>query len=200
MDGLPSSPLLPGFRDPVADSQAAFRAVLDATARPGKIVTLPGLAAGPTPLAVATATIVLTLLDHETSLWLDPAADNDPVRSWLRFHCGCPLRGAPFMAAFAIVADAVVMPTLSSFDQGTPEYPDRSTTVILQVEALSNEGGWKLSGPGIKTSTNLKVEGLPKAFPSWVRDNRATFPCGVDLLLVAGDKVAALPRSVRLEG
>jgi alpha-D-ribose 1-methylphosphonate 5-triphosphate synthase subunit PhnH len=40
---------------------------------------------------------------------------------------------------------------------------------------------------------------LPAAFLAELGANRSRFPCGVDLLLVTQDAIAALPRSTRVE-
>jgi alpha-D-ribose 1-methylphosphonate 5-triphosphate synthase subunit PhnH len=44
----------------------------------------------------------------------------------------------------------------------------------------------------------LRAAPLPADMLARLADNRALFPCGVDLILVTADEVAALPRSVRL--
>jgi alpha-D-ribose 1-methylphosphonate 5-triphosphate synthase subunit PhnH len=44
------------------------------------------------------------------------------------------------------------------------------------------------------------VAGLPLEFWDAARANAARFPRGVDLLLCAGDRLAALPRTTRVEG
>jgi alpha-D-ribose 1-methylphosphonate 5-triphosphate synthase subunit PhnH len=69
-----------------------------------------------------------------------------------------------------------------------------------QVTDLQAGSGWRLTGPGIETAARLAVDGLPPAFLDAWAGNRALFPRGVDLFLTAGDRVAALPRTVRVEG
>lgn len=192
--------LLPGLADPVLDAQRIFRAVLDAMARPGTIVTLPALPVAPAPLDPATMAVALALADRETTLWLDRAADGMAVRQHLRFHCGCPLVPDAGDADFAIVADAMAMPPLAAFKAGSDEYPDRSTTVILQAACLTGGEGWTLAGPGIRDRAALGIAGLPPQFRRWVADNHLGFPRGVDLIFTCGTDVAALPRSTRLEG
>jgi alpha-D-ribose 1-methylphosphonate 5-triphosphate synthase subunit PhnH len=44
------------------------------------------------------------------------------------------------------------------------------------------------------------VEGLAPAFWQALRRNHAMFPRGVDLILVAGTEILALPRTTFLEG
>ena len=59
----------------------------------------------PAPLAPAAAATLLTLVDFETPLWLDPAAATPAVLAWTRFHCGAPVVDAPEPARFAVVTD-----------------------------------------------------------------------------------------------
>ena len=91
---------LPGFEDPVRDAQVTFRAVLDAMARPGRLHNVGQSLTAPAPLYRATAAVLLTLIDNETPLWLDPAAST--ARDWLAFHCGAAIidaRGASSAAS-----------------------------------------------------------------------------------------------------
>jgi alpha-D-ribose 1-methylphosphonate 5-triphosphate synthase subunit PhnH len=190
-----------GFADPVFDAQSVFRAVMDAMARPGTIAEVSSLAAPPAPLSGTAVAVALTLCDHDTPLWLDaPLAASEAVRAYLAFHSGAPCTDRPADAAFALVTNAVPLTGLGDFAQGTQEYPDRSTTLILQVETLSNEVGshFTLEGPGIETTAWLSIAPLPPNFIAQWQENRARFPRGVDLILAAPGKIACLPRTVRI--
>lgn len=190
----------PGFDDPVADSQRAFRAMLEAIARPGAVQAIGGDLTPPAPLSRAAAAVLLTLVDFETPLWLDAAARRPAVEAWVRFHCGAPLVDNPAAARFALVADPLTsLLPLDRFPIGEDAFPDRSATVIVAVDALTASGGWRLSGPGIEREARLEVGGLPPAFAAAWQANRELFPCGIDLFLTADERVAALPRTVRLE-
>lgn len=180
----------------VLAAQSAFRKVMDATARPGSIETIASVAGAPTVLAPAAAAIALTLFDHDTPVWLDaPLTASDAVASWLRFQTGCPIVVDPAQCAFALVADAATVPSFEAFALGNPDYPDRSTTLILQLATLTGGADLALSGPGIRGAASLRAGGLPEDIIERQAANRALFPRGVDLLLVAGNDVAALPRS-----
>lgn len=187
-----------GFADPVHDAQAAFRGVLDALSNPGRIVTLAEPPSVPAPLAPATVALCLTLVDYETPLWLDPVAGN--TLAFLRFHCGCPIAARPADARFAVVIDPAAMPPPNAFAPGEDLYPDRSTTVFVQVAALGTGDALRLSGPGIRGTADLRVAGLPDGFVADWNENAALYPLGVDVVLVAGDRVVGLPRTVRMEG
>ncbi len=107
-----------GFADPVAGAQTCFRAVLDAMARPGRVQQISGVSAPP-PLCNAAGAVLLTLADHETRLWLDPAAY--PARPWLAFHTGAPHVRAIHQAMFAL---GLSLPDLTALAAGTDEVPE----------------------------------------------------------------------------
>lgn len=194
-----------GFADPVFDAQAVFKAVMDAMARPGTIAPVKAPASPPAPLSATAAAIALTLCDNDTPLWLDSQlAECAAVYSWLGFHTGAPLADMPGQAAFALAASPARLPPLANFAQGAQEYPDRSSTVILQVDTLSADAGgvpqglrrFLLEGPGIRTTANLAASPLPANFLEQWQENRARFPRGVDLILAAPGALACLPRTV----
>ena len=185
----------PAFGDAVSGAQETFRHVLEAMAHPGRVVTLGHDAMSPKPLSRAATAVALTLFDFETRVWLDAAAVAGDAFDYLRFHCGCPITDDPASADFAI-ADAAAVPPLDRFAQGTDEFPDRSTTLIIDVAGLSAGTGVCLTGPGIKEKARLSVDGLPAWFwDSWSL-NHGGFPLGVDVILTHENRVAALPRTV----
>jgi alpha-D-ribose 1-methylphosphonate 5-triphosphate synthase subunit PhnH len=186
-----------GFADPALGAQATFRCLLEAIAHPGRIVMVPDrLPTPPAPLLAPAYAAALTLLDFETPLWVDPSLATPAVLDSLRLQCGCPIAGQA-NARFALLAGPGA--PLAAFDQGTPEYPDRSATLIWQVDQLSGDRGARLTGPGIRTSTRLHIEGLPADFwPLWGM-RHTQFPLGVDVVFVTTDRIAALPRSVEVQ-
>jgi alpha-D-ribose 1-methylphosphonate 5-triphosphate synthase subunit PhnH len=189
----------PAFADPVRDSQLAFRKIMEAVARPGTRADFGLAIEPPAGLGAAAATVALALLDFETLVWLDPALRGSEAEAWVRFHCGCPLTTDPAEAAFAIVTDAGAAPRLGAFNIGDARYPDRSTTVILQVESLDDGEAVVLSGPGIRDRIAVAPRGLPEGFWDQVRDNNAKFQFGVDVLIVSGPLLTAVPRSSQIQ-
>ena len=175
-----------GLADPATDAARAFRACLTALSRPGTIVTLRG-ATPPAPLSIAAGTLLLTLLDGTTPVFLAPSHDTSQIRDWITFHCGAPFVAAE-EAAFALGTWNALRP-VSRFAIGQPDYPDRACTLIVECPALSNDGP-RLSGPGIKEAAHLS---LPET--AAFRANRALFPLGFDAFFTAGDRIAGLPRS-----
>ena len=183
--------------NPVFASQVAFRALMECFARPGEIRTLGGGNA-PVPMTAASAALIHSLADYETPIWLDSSFASAPaVGDWIRFQTGAPLTPEPREAAFALIANPQSMPDFEQFAQGTEEYPDRSTTLIIQVERFSGRA-LTVEGPGIKAARSVAAEPLPGDFVERMAANREMFPRGIDLVLVAGDQVVALPRSIRV--
>ena len=190
-----------GFHQPVFQAQSAFRAILDALARPGTVQALGETVDAPAPLSAGAAAVALTLCDHDTPVWLDGGLrGHDEVGQWLRFHCGCPLVDNPREAAFAFAGDIEDLPPFEAFGLGTAEYPDRSTTIVLQVESFGGGPKLALEGPGIRGRASFHAEPLPPDIAARLAANRALFPRGVDLLLATVSAVAGLPRSVRVVG
>jgi alpha-D-ribose 1-methylphosphonate 5-triphosphate synthase subunit PhnH len=192
--GMPIDVTLPGFADPVGQAQASFRAVLDAMARPGTLVQAGQGLIPPAPLDPATGAVLLTLVDHETSVWLDTASAG--ARDWIAFHCGAGFTDAWPQADFAL---ALALPDLTTLSPGTHEQPETAATLILQVGSLTEGARYRLRGPGLRAINTLLVSGLPADFVEIWQRNRAGFPLGVDLVLCAGTTLAALPRSVTVE-
>ncbi|TIX09927.1 MAG: phosphonate C-P lyase system protein PhnH, partial [Mesorhizobium sp.] len=119
--------------------------------------------------------------------------------SWLGFHTGAPLANTPADAHFAIVARPAEMMALDGFSQGTQEYPDRSTTLILIVSDLASGVPLLLEGPGIEKMAMLAPAEMPRHFIEQWKQNGQRFPRGVDIILAAPDGVACLPRTTRIK-
>ena len=187
------------FPSSVLAAQSTFRAILDATARPGSVQPITGTIGAPQPLSSGAAAVALTLCDHDTPVWIDTGlAASTPVSEWLRFHCGCLIVPNPRDAAFAFASEPKALPPFDAFNLGSADYPDRSTTIVLQVASFETGLRLKLTGPGIRERIPFCADPLPADIAVRLAFNRGLFPRGVDLMLVTNNAVAALPRSVRV--
>ena len=181
-----------GFADPVGDAQRCFRAILDAMSRPGQVHDVPGPDVPP-GLGAAAGAVILSLVDHETPLWIAP--EQKSAQRWITFHTGAP--EAPSTDAAALVLTHA-LPPFEALRAGGHETPEASATVILLVASLSRGRAYTLAGPGLRTTATLTVDGLPGDFVAWWDVNHRQFPRGIDLILCAGNQLAALPRSVTI--
>ena len=192
------SNLAPGLADPSHDAQQLFRAILEATAHPGRIVSLPAAPVGPGRLSCAAAAYLLTLADRDTPVWLADDFDHPEVRDFLRFHAGTPLAASRGDATFAVLG-AATPHLLDGFAIGTDAYPDRAATLVIELGSLRGGPAKAWRGPGIDGHATSALAGLPKTFWSDWAANHALFPCGVDLVFTAGTELCALPRSIAVE-
>ncbi|MEM9155617.1 MAG: phosphonate C-P lyase system protein PhnH [Cyanobacteria bacterium P01_F01_bin.33] len=188
----------PGFRNPVLESQATFRALLNAMAHPGTIFNVDVPVEHPTELAATSTAVCLTLFDLDTTVWLQPCFGAE-VRQWLAFHTGCRMSEDAAAADFALVGNPSDMPSLLQFGTGEPETPEASTTAIVQVQQFDRGEAVTLRGPGIQTERAFAVEPLPVDF--WAQRQAMTrdYPLGVDVMFCSDRLIAALPRTTAIE-
>jgi alpha-D-ribose 1-methylphosphonate 5-triphosphate synthase subunit PhnH len=185
---------------PALQAQRDFRVLLDAMANPGRILQLQDSTPQVPSLEPATTSICLALADLESPLWFSPEQNlNTKLRDYFAFHTGSPIILDPVQATFAVITHFESMPPLNCFSLGTAESPENSTTVILQVSELSQSQGVRLTGPGIESARFLNIPECPEMFWQQRQDLRHVFPQGVDIVFTCGDRLAALPRSTKVE-
>ena len=187
--------LQPGFADPVHDAQRAFRAALDALARPGRRVDLgqsiPGLA-----LSAAMAHLLLALTDDGSAVWWQDGGA--ATAQWLRFHTGAGVAPTPQAAAFASILEPAGMPALEAFTQGTAESPELSATLLIEVRSFNEGPALQWHGPGIANGCGVRLDGVPPGFWTHWQANHARFPQGVDVIFTCGAQAMGLPRTTRV--
>ena len=133
-----------------------FRAVLDAMARPGRVQrAAPACRSRRRRWARAAAAVLLTLADADTPVWLDAGAGG---RGLAALPCRRADRGEPRRRPPSCWP-AARRPRCAGLAPGTEEEPHRSATLILQVAALEEGAGWRLTGPGIEHAHRLRVDG-----------------------------------------
>jgi alpha-D-ribose 1-methylphosphonate 5-triphosphate synthase subunit PhnH len=168
-------------------------------ARPGSVQRITASVGTPPPMMRGVAAIALTLFDHDTPIWLDDKmSETMDVARWLKFHSGAPIVADPSISAFGLIGEASALPDLDRFSLGSNEYPDRSTTLILQVASLREGPAYELRGPGIDGSAVLNATFVPKDLFDRLAINATLFPRGIDVVLVADDAIVAIPRTTRL--
>ena len=180
------------------DSSRNFRAILDAMAKPGHVSPFMPEVNAPAALLSGTAAIVQTLCDFQSPVFLGQEFATSAIQRFVKFHTGAPLTDDPALASFALLQANAGMPKLSTFSQGTHEYPDRSTTLIIQVEGFAQDSV-VLSGPGLKELVNFAAQGLAKEFWQQMIINNQQYPLGVDVIFVSSKAIACCPRSTRIQ-
>ena len=188
----------PGFSNPVYSSQEVFRRCLSAMSRPGTLIEVAHDAEVPEPLTPAAGALALTLLDHDTTVWLSPSLQCEEVITFLRFHTGCTVTDEPMKAAFGFVHSPAELPPFEAFALGSEEFPQDSITLVLQSHGLASGIGWPLSGPGIHRSNLLRAAGYGADFAGMWAANHRRFPCGADVIFASANLLCGLPRTTMI--
>ena len=173
-----STALLTAFNLPVQDAQQSFRRLLKAMSEPGVIVALHQLKHGWQPLGLATTSVLLTLVDGDTPVWLAPSMDNDIARQNLRFHTNAPLVDQPQLAAFAVADERISSEQLNALSAGSAVAPETSATLIVQVSGLSGGRMLRLTGAGIAEERMIAPQ-LPECLIHELTERPHPFPLGV---------------------
>jgi alpha-D-ribose 1-methylphosphonate 5-triphosphate synthase subunit PhnH len=170
-----------------ATHQALFRRILDVAARPGQIADLSDLLDGRPAALAALATFcdnTQTLTDLTGTLSETDLAFLD-VGTASAEQAGFSLANGETAPGFA--------PRL-----GTLDAPEGGATVVIMVESLTGGAALALTGPGIKTETQLAPMGLA---PDWLTARAlwcADFPMGVDMVLADATRLTVLPRTTKI--
>jgi phosphonate C-P lyase system protein PhnH len=209
-----------------AREQAAFRALLEAMARPGTVGRAePHPEGGPFGAALG---LLEALLDHEVSFAVVPDADaaREPLLRYTGSRAFPPER-ADYLLCHGAEGIAA---GLRAAKEGELEYPDRSGTVVALVSAVSARPGralgesggrphppraWTalpllpegegerpltLAGPGVRTTVDVWVDGFTAEHRRLFAQRNAAVPNGVDVVLVAPDgRFTCLPRYARIQ-
>ncbi|MGR5177179.1 phosphonate C-P lyase system protein PhnH [Vibrio parahaemolyticus] len=201
------------FQDAVHDSQQCFRLLLKAMSEPGELVTLE-MSKGFGAMHKATTQTLLSLSDNATPIWLSESHLKDAaIRENIRFHCGSPVTERQNSASFAVIAEQDLADfdwNNATFSLGCEEYPDQSTTVIVELGSLGkglvanySKGDitLTLTGPGIESQSVMNIGVVSQAFQHFLqgRQEHFAFPLGIDLVLVSGEIIACLPRTTLVE-
>ncbi len=172
----------PAFTEDEAQANAAFDALLWALSRPGQIRALP---------TQGEASLIAALIDRECKVFCA-----DPLLMPAVLRTGAEISEAD-RADHLFLGDARDLSALEKLRLGSDLYPDEGATVILRAR-LGEGQALRLTGPGIDGAETLKVSGVPDGL--WQRRaDLIRYPMGFELILLDGDRLAALPRSTQVE-
>lgn len=165
-----------------------YEALMWALARPGDVQPLPQGAPSGDFGAIAE-----TLLDRECRVF---ACDPDLAGRIAATGASIvPVSEADH--AFLKLDTQMGLDALRRVPTGSHLYPDEGATVFACAQ-IGTGRCLRLSGPGIETSVEIRIGGLPDEV--WaIRNARCLYPMGFELFLIDGGRVLGLPRSTIIE-
>jgi alpha-D-ribose 1-methylphosphonate 5-triphosphate synthase subunit PhnH len=163
------------------------------------------VAARDAPVNPWLAAVLITLLDHEVSLAVEPFEGAEALERFVRQRTSVTPAAADD-ADFVVASATHFDPSLPlRLRQGTLAYPNDSATLLILVPSLDQSPAatdgllLDLAGPGVPAGRQFRVAGLtPALFEA--RDEIAEYPCGIDIFMVdPGGRVAGLPRTTAIQ-
>ena len=190
---------IPGLKDPVHSSVEIFRLLTNVMSKPGSVEKLPDICGHPENLSQATAAVLLSLADMDTSLYLARELDHPISRGFLTLHTGVKMLEAATNADFVLATQETDIAQYQDLPVGDPQYPDQSATLILQVNEIQGSKKISLSGPGIKDKKTIMFPDLTGNFFAWREMKNSRYPCGIDVIFASSSELMAIPRTTKLE-
>jgi alpha-D-ribose 1-methylphosphonate 5-triphosphate synthase subunit PhnH len=197
------STLSQGFENVGRDSQIIFRQIMGSFARPGLPVEISPLVKPSPEFDVSVAgSLLLALMETGTALYLPNEAQISIWANYLKFHTACVLTPECQNAEFIWIQDGAHLPSLLSCALGSVEFPETSSTLIIDVNGIeinSESMDAKVwTGPGIKEPIQIDIQGISTAFWRERKELRQMYPCGVDVIFCSSTQIVSLPRSTRI--
>ncbi|MHC5307659.1 phosphonate C-P lyase system protein PhnH [Bartonella sp. LJL80] len=161
-----------------------FEKMMKALARPGTRIDLDGQ--DMTHLASA-------ILDLETSFYAEDQKLQQQLRDTQAKSVALPDAEYIFMS----LCDKQKVAQLSNIATGDLLYPETGATIFAPAD-FTGGGTIRLSGPGIKTSCDLQLNGIDPDLWTF-RQQHIHYPLGFDLFLISTDSLVGIPRSTTIE-
>lgn len=188
--------------DLVHDIQSVYRKVLNSMARPGKIEVLEEQEKVDMEINFNRGTflIMLMLLDGEVSFNVvsEKSEEVSNLISEITYSKEKPLEEADYVFVLEDAVEEKLAEVYSLAKVGTLINPNKSATIISEVEFINDDGKLELSGPGIKDKKCISI-GESNA---WIKERNLKnkeYPLGVDGIFIDKEyRVVSLPRTTKI--
>nr|QNO55242.1 hypothetical protein MHJDHPNH_00044 [Methanosarcinales archaeon ANME-1 ERB7] len=183
------------------DAQLTFRKVLDAMAKPGKVVKMPNISLN-TPTENKYPFLILTsLLDHEVGfkvLDVKNRENTEDISRYISSNTGSH-ESSLEDADFILIYDGSSGGTIHEMKRGTLEYPDESAILIYDARRIGDGVHLTISGPGIRDELEIAIDGIEEEEIRDIVKVNSEFPLGIDVIFsdLYGN-IVCLPRSTRV--
>ena len=180
-----------GFKNFSTDSADNFRQLMNAVAYPGGTFELTRCDV-PDGISSAAGSIILNLCDYTNCIYLAKSHHREEIIRWITFHTGAKITASD-MCDFAI-GEWSELKKVDNFKLGTAEYPDRSSTLIVDQSDIDFRHVY-IQGPGIKIKKKCK---LPEV--DLFNENNNKFPIGLDFYFTNDQKIMVINRTTKVIG
>lgn len=182
----------------IHSTQQAFRKILDSMSFPGKLNRLDQWMFEMPPLLSQTALVCQTLLDSEvTFVVLENPEISKSIHAYTGSHVA-EVSEADFLIIPINVAIEKIVQQLKKTKTGDLRDPQKSATILYEVESLAHGTCYELKGPGIKKTETIFTS-IPEEVMAIRAEINAEYPLGIDFLFIDQDgNLLALPRTTKV--
>lgn len=189
--------------DLVHDIQSVYRKVLNSMARPGVIEILEEQEKIDIEVSCNKGTflVMLMLLDGEVSFNIvsEKSEEITNLISQMTYSKQKNLEEADYIFVLEDASERSLAEVYKLAKIGTLVDPNKSATIIAEVNSINNDDNLELSGPGIKDKKSLSISGNNK----WIKERELKnkeYPLGVDAIYIDKEyKVVSLPRTTKIK-
>ena len=187
--------------DMVHDIQKVYRKVLNAMSRPGVIEDIKKQNEKvdiKIECYKSTFLLMLMLLDGEVSFALPGNKDNKIINiiNQMTYSKEKKIGEADYLF---VTEKGDINKAIKNGKIGNLIDPNKSSTIIVEVQYINDQKKLELSGPGIKESIYANIEGYEK----WLKirnEKNKEYPLGIDMIFLdKKGKVICLPRTTKIK-
>lgn len=189
--------------DLVHDIQSSYRKVLNCMSRPGFIDNIQDIGEK-VDLGIEfykpTLVTMLMLLDAEVSFKIvsDKEGEITEFVSQLTYSKASSIEEADYIFIMSDADENEIELAFRSAKIGNLIDPEKSASIIMEVEKLSNDKKLMLKGPGIEEANFVSIS----AAGGWIeeRENKnIEYPLGIDILFIDSfSNIMCIPRTTKL--
>lgn len=180
----------------VHTTQAVYRQLINAMSRPGHTEVITEEVKNYSDFSDAALLISMTLFDNEISFF---SRDKTMLKELKVLTGGIPNKDYT-TADFIVLKEADLKEEyFTEVMQGVLISPEKSATLIIEADSIGEGNEYRLSGPGIKTATDVKLS-LESRWIGLRNEVCKEFPLGIDLILTdKNNSVVMIPRTSKVE-
>lgn len=180
----------------VHTTQAVYRQLINAMSRPGHTEVITEEVKNYSDFSDAALLISMTLFDNEISFF---SRDKTMLKELKVLTGGIPNKDYT-TADFIVLKEADLKEEyFTEVMQGILISPEKSATLIIEANRIGEGSEYRLSGPGIKDTTDVKLS-LESRWVELRNEICKEFPLGIDLILTdKNNNVVMIPRTSKVE-
>lgn len=180
----------------VHTTQQVYRQLVNVSSRPGHIEVINEEVKNYSTFSDAALLVSMTLFDNEITYF----SDDKTMSKELKVLTGGVPNEDYTKVDFIVLKEADLQTAyFTDVKHGVLISPEKSATLLIEVDSIGEGNHYQLTGPGIKETTDLQLS-LSNDWLTLRNDICKEFPIGIDLILTdQNNNVVMIPRTTKVE-